>query len=167
MRILIIGGTGNLSSACATAALDAEFEVYCLTRGSRPDQTAPGAVSLTADIRDGDAARAALGDLRFGAVVDFFSYTPEQLAKNLSLLGERTAQYCFISTASAYRKPPVHHLVTEGTPLVNPFWAYARAKIACGRLLESAGGQGLPYTIIRPSHTYGRPDPIWSRIHEP
>lgn len=157
MRVLIIGGTGNLSYACSAAALDAGLEVFNLNRGLKPGQAAPGVVTLKADIRDRDAARAALEDLRFGAVVDFISYAPDQLAGSLALLGERTEQYVFISTASAYRKPPVHHVLTEGTPLDNPFWAYSRAKIACERLLESEGReQGLPYTIVRPSHTYGR-----------
>jgi nucleoside-diphosphate-sugar epimerase len=157
MRVLVIGGTGNLSYACSVAALDAGLEVFNLNRGSRPDQAAPGVVTLKADLRDGSAARSVLGDLRFGAVVDFISYTPEQLAPNLALFGDRTDQYVFVSTASAYRKPPVQHVVSEGTPLGNPFWSYSRAKIACERLLESeARDRGLPYTIVRPSHTYGR-----------
>lgn len=157
MRILIVGGTGNLSYACSAAALEAGLEVFNLNRGQKPDLPAPGVATLKADIRDPDSVRAALGDLRFAAVVDFISYTPEQLAGSLAALGGRTDQYVFISTASAYRKPPVHHVVTEGTPLANPFWAYSRAKIECERLLESAGRDGgLPYTIVRPSHTYGR-----------
>lgn len=157
MRVLVIGGTGNLSYACSVAALDAGFEVFNLNRGLRPDQAAAGVVTLRADIRDGDAVRTALGDLHFGAVVDFIAYTPDQLAASLAVLRDRTDQYCFISTASAYRKPPVQHVLTEGTPLANPFWGYSRAKIACERLLESEGRErGLPYTIVRPSHTYGR-----------
>lgn len=157
MRVLIIGGTGNLSYACTMAALEAGLEVFNLNRGSRPEEAAPGVVTLKADIRAGGSARSALGDLRFGAVVDFISYTPEQLTASLAILGDRTDQYVFISTASAYRKPPVHHVATEGTPLGNPFWSYSRAKIACERILESQRrDRGLPYTIVRPSHTYGR-----------
>lgn len=157
MRVLFIGGTGNLSYACSAAALESGLEVFNLNRGSKPEGVAPGVVTLKADIRDRGSARSALGDLRFGAVVDFISYTPEQLTGSLQILGDRTDQYVFISTASAYRKPPGHHVVTEGTPLGNPFWAYSRAKIACEQLLESEGrDRGLPYTIVRPSHTYGR-----------
>ncbi len=156
MRILIVGGTGNLSSACSAAALGAGLEVFNLNRGLKPAETAPGVTRLKADIRDQDATRAVLGDLRFGAVVDFISYTTEQLTASLAALGERSDQYVFISTASAYRKPPVEHVIAEGTPLANPFWAYSRAKIDCERLLERMGrDRGLPYTIVRPSHTYG------------
>jgi nucleoside-diphosphate-sugar epimerase len=157
MRILIVGGTGNLSYACSVAALESGLDVFNLNRASRPAEPAPGAKTLKADIRDPEAARTALGDLRFGAVVDFISYTPEQLAGSLALLGERTDQYVLLSTASAYRKPPVHHTIAEGTPLANPFWGYSRDKIACERLLEAQGHErGIPYTIVRPSHTYGR-----------
>ncbi|WP_295442817.1 NAD-dependent epimerase/dehydratase family protein [uncultured Thiodictyon sp.] len=157
MQCLIIGGTGNLSYACAQAALAAGLTVFTLNRGLKPAESAPGAVTLKADIRDGASVRAAVGDRRFGAVVDFISYNPEQLAGSLDLLGGRTDQYVFVSTASAYRKPPVHQVVTEGTPLANPFWAYSRDKIACERLLVAVGRErSLPYTIVRPSHTYGR-----------
>jgi nucleoside-diphosphate-sugar epimerase len=157
MRVLIIGGTGNLSYACSVAALESGFEVVNLNRGRKPEQSAPGVITLKADIRDEQAARTVLGDQRFGAVVDFISYTPEQLRAALDLLRDRTDQFCFISTASAYRKPPVDHVITEGTPLGNPYWAYSRAKIAAERLLRAEGrDRGLPYTIVRPSHTYGR-----------
>ncbi|HYN78933.1 MAG TPA: NAD-dependent epimerase/dehydratase family protein [Lamprocystis sp. (in: g-proteobacteria)] len=157
MQCLIVGGTGNLSYACTVAALATGIEVFTLNRGLKPAGSDPCAVTLKADIRDGDAVRAAVGDRRFGAVVDFISYSPEQLSGSLDLLGGRTDQYVFVSTASAYRKPPVHPVVTEGTPLANPFWAYARGKIACERLLELISRErALPYTIVRPSHTYGR-----------
>ena len=58
-----------------------------------------------------------------------------------------------------YQKPPDHYLITEATPLHNPFWDYARHKIACEeRLLHAHRFRSFPVTIVRPSHTYG---PTW------
>jgi len=157
MRVLFIGGTGNISYECTVAALEAGFEVYTLNRGTRKGRTVAGAITLNADVRDTESAASVLSDFRFDSVVDFISFTPEQVAASLALFRGRASQYVFISSASVYRKPPVHHVITEATPLANPFWAYARAKIACERFLEAEGrDRGLAYTIVRPSHTYGR-----------
>jgi nucleoside-diphosphate-sugar epimerase len=88
--------------------------------------------------------------------VDFIAFAPRQVDAGLRLFAGRTRQYVFVSSASAYRKPPVHHLIDESTPLSNPFWQYARDKIACEALLaERAPSLGLNVTIVRPSHTYG------------
>jgi len=133
------------------------MEVWHLNRGSRPGDAPGGVVSLNADIRDGTAAARVLGDERFDAVVDFVAYQGPHVESDIRLFGGRTAQYLFVSSASAYRKPPVHHVLTESTPLSNPYWQYSRDKIACERVLEEAGRtSGFPFTIVRPSHTYGR-----------
>jgi len=156
MRVLFVGGTGNLSLDSTRRALAEGIEVYHLNRGSRPGAVPPGVVSLNADIRDEAAAARALGGLRFDAVVDFIAYLPAHVEADLRLFAGRAAQYVFISSASAYRKPPVHHVIAESTPLANPFWQYSRDKIACEALLgEKAAGAGLAVTIVRPSHTYG------------
>jgi nucleoside-diphosphate-sugar epimerase len=100
---------------------------------------------------------AALGDLNFDSVVDWVAYTPDQVQTDLDLFRQRTRQYIFISSASAYQTPPAFLPVTESTPLHNPFWGYSRDKAACEALLEQAGRQGgFPFTIVRPSHTYDR-----------
>jgi nucleoside-diphosphate-sugar epimerase len=153
---LFIGGTGNLSYDCTLRALHKGMEVFHLNRGSRPERAPIGVVSLNADVRDEAAAARALGDLRFDAVVDFIAFLPEQVDADIRLFRGRTEQYVFISSASAYRKPPVSHVITESTPLANPYWQYARDKIACERLLVDKGArEGLGWTIVRPSHTYG------------
>jgi nucleoside-diphosphate-sugar epimerase len=112
---------------------------------------------LRGDARDPAAARAALGEHRFDAVVDFIAFTPEDVARDIELFRDRTAQYVFISSASAYAKPPASLPITESTPLKNPHWPYSRAKIACEEALVAAfREQGFPMTIVRPSHTYDR-----------
>jgi nucleoside-diphosphate-sugar epimerase len=63
----------------------------------------------------------------------------------------------FISSASAYQKPPSFLPIVESTPLENPFWQYSRDKAACERLIEETGREGdFPFTIVRPTHTYDR-----------
>jgi nucleoside-diphosphate-sugar epimerase len=154
MKVLFIGGTGFISTAVSRQAVAKGLELYLLNRGLR--SAAPhGAHSLTADIRQPEEVGAALRGLRFDVVVDWVAYTPDDIERDLSLFGGRVGQYVFISSAAVYRKPPTNYLVTEETPLHNPFWDYARDKIACEERLRRAHvEEGFPATIVRPSHTY-------------
>jgi nucleoside-diphosphate-sugar epimerase len=155
MKVLFIGGTGLISSACARLAVTRGVDLFLLNRGSRPDVPA-GAASLIADIRDQEATAQALAGHRFDAVVDWIAFTPEDIERDLALFRGATRQYIFISSASAYQKPVGHYLITEDTPLANPYWVYSRNKIACEeRLLRAYREEGFPATIVRPSLTYG------------
>lgn len=158
MRVLFIGGTGIISSACSELSIERGIELYLLLRGKTTHRPAPaGARLLHADIHDARAVTAALGDLRFDAVVNFIAFTEEHIERDLELFASRTRQYIFISSASAYQTPPLRLPVTESTPLVNPHWQYSRNKIACEeRLLRALREQRFPMTIVRPSHTYDR-----------
>jgi nucleoside-diphosphate-sugar epimerase len=157
MKVLYIGGTGIISSACSQIALERGIDLYHLRRGRTTRPVPDGVHLLTGDIRDPASARAALGDHHFDAVVDFIAFTPEHIALDIELFRQRTAQYVFISSASAYLKPPTSLPITESTPLHNPFWPYSRAKIACEEaLLHAFRSQDFPITIVRPSHTYDR-----------
>lgn len=116
-----------------------------------------GVTILTADIRDRESARAALADHKFDAVVNFIAFTAEHIETDLELFRDRTDQYIFISSASAYQSPPVNLPVTESTPLDNPYWQYSRDKIACEeRLMRAYREEKFPFTVVRPSHTYDR-----------
>jgi len=155
MRVLFIGGTGNISAACTRRALDKNIEVFHLNRGSHPQRAPQGVTTIRADIRNGDEARRALAGLAFDSVVQFIGYLPQQIEADIALFRGRTEQYVFISSASAYRKPLPCPVITESTPLWNPFWEYSRNKIACERALEKAWeDEGFPFTVVRPSHTY-------------
>jgi nucleoside-diphosphate-sugar epimerase len=160
MRVLFIGGTGNISAATSRMAISRGFDVYLLNRGSRiPDM--PGSHSLVADIHEPGQLAAAVAALDFDVVVDWIAYTPDDVGRDISLFRGRTKQYVFISSASVYQKPPAHYLIRESTPLHNPFWAYARGKIACERLLMDVyRDEGFPVTIVRPSMTYDTNLPI-------
>lgn len=155
MKVLFIGGTGIISSACAPLAVERGIELYLLNRGQSQRPSPPGATVLQGDIRDRDSALQALGDHQFDVVVEWIAFTPEHIETDLRLFHGRTRQYIFISSASAYQTPPVNLPVTESTPLHNPYWAYSRNKIACEeRLLRAYREDGFPMTVVRPSHTY-------------
>ncbi|NLE44929.1 MAG: SDR family oxidoreductase [Chloroflexi bacterium] len=158
MRILFIGGTGVISSACSQLAVDRGMDLTVLNRGQTSDRPLPPAVRpLVADIRRPETVKRALGDERFDAVVDWIAYTPGQIETSIDLFRQRTDQFIFISTASAYQKPPRNLPITESTPLYNPYWDYSQAKIACeDRLTRAYRDEDFPVTIVRPSHTYDR-----------
>jgi nucleoside-diphosphate-sugar epimerase len=158
LRILLIGGTGIISSAVARLAVERGHDVTVLNRGSSATRPLPeGAELVQADVRDPGSVRSALGDREFDAVVDWVAFTPEHVRTDLELFRGRTGQYVFISSASAYQTPPERLPVTESTPLRNPFWQYSRDKIACEDLLVGAYREsGFPVTVVRPSHTYDR-----------
>src|SRR3954447_3303049 len=170
MKVLFIGGTGQISTACAQLAVERGIELTLLNRGVTSKRPLPdGARVLHADVRDADAVRSALGDERFDVVADFVAFTPEHVQTDLDLFSGRVGQYIFISSASAYQTPPLRLPVTESTPLRNPIWPYSQAKIACEDLLVRAYREdGFPATIVRPSHTYDRTqvpyDPGWALV---
>lgn len=155
MKVLFIGGTGVISSACSQLAVERGIELYLLNRCLSIRPAPESAHVLQGDIRDRVSANAALGAGTFDVVVNWVAFTPEHIGKDLELFKGRTGQYIFISSASAYQKPPQHLPITESTPLDNPFWEYSRAKIACENLLMKAyQEEQFPVTIVRPSHTY-------------
>jgi nucleoside-diphosphate-sugar epimerase len=156
MRVLFIGGTGIISTACTDLAISRGVELTLLNRGHRISGVPAGVRSVTADIGDLAAVSRALAGESFDAVVDWIAFEPSQIERDLELFRGRTRQFIFISSASAYQKPVGHYLITESTPLVNPFWTYSQQKIACeDRLMRAYREEGFPITIVRPSLTYG------------
>ncbi|WP_225755297.1 SDR family oxidoreductase [Actinotalea sp. Marseille-Q4924] len=158
LKVLFVGGTGIISSACSALAVERGLDLYVLNRGTTSSRPLPeGATVLHGDVRDPASARDALGDHTFDAVVDWVAFTPDHVRADLDLFRGRTRQYVFISSASAYQTPAERLPITESTPLRNPFWQYSRDKIACEDLLVQAyREEGFPATIVRPSHTYDR-----------
>lgn len=158
MKILFIGGTGIISSACSTLALARGHELFLLNRAVSAKHPIPAKATLwQADIYQEEGLVAdLLADHHFDAVVDFIAFAVPDIERDLRLFREKTDQFVFVSSASAYQKPVKHYLITEETPLENPYWEYSRNKIACEeRLLQAYRSEGFPVTIIRPSHTYG------------
>ena len=160
MRVLFIGGTGIISTASTRLAAERGIDLTVLNRGRRAPEKGmdlpAGVRTLTVDIEDEAAAARTLAGERWDAVVNWTVFVPSQIERDLRLFSGRTRQYLFISSASAYQKPVGHYLITESTPLANPFWQYSRDKIACEeRLMKAYREEGFPITIVRPSLTYG------------
>lgn len=154
--VLVLGGTGIISSASVALAAERGWNVTVVNRGRSSDRPLGTEIeTLEADIRDPESLADAIGDRSFDVVADFLSFTPDQL--HLDTFRDRAGQYIFISSASAYQTPPSRMPVTESTPLRNPFWEYSRNKIACEDVLVAEyRASGYPVTIVRPSHTYDR-----------
>jgi len=156
MKVLFIGGTGVISSACSQLAVERGIDLYLMNRGRTTKRPVPDAAHLLqADLREPDSMRQALADHSFDVVVNWFAFTPQQIELDLELYRGRTAQYIFISSASVYQTPPSSLPITESTPLSNPYWDYSQAKIACEeRLLAAYCEENFPITIVRPAQTY-------------
>lgn len=156
MKVLFIGGTGIISTACTELAARRGMEVTLLVRGQHRCQLPDGVKTITADVHDTAGTMQALEGARFDAVADWIAFTPADIERDLELFRGRAGQFIFISSASAYQKPAAHYRITESTPLANPYWEYSRNKIACEqRLWKAYGEEGFPVTIVRPSLTYG------------
>ncbi len=158
MKLLFIGGTGLISSACSDLAVAQGHELFILNRSLSKKYPLPDeATLLQADIYKEEARLASLlAGHHFDAVVDFIAYTVEDIERGLRLFRSRTDQFVFISSASAYQKPVRNYLITEETPLENPYWEYSQNKIACeNKLMQAYREEGFPVTIVRPSLTYG------------
>jgi nucleoside-diphosphate-sugar epimerase len=157
MKVLFIGGTGVISSACSELCIEKGFELYLLNR-SRSFRTTPAETKvINADIRDLESCKAALANEKFDIVVDWIAYTEEHVKNDFDLFRDKTDQYIFISSASVYHKPPLKLPITEDTPLHNPFWNYSQGKIDCENyLMKVFSEENFPVTICRPSHTYDK-----------
>lgn len=159
MKVLFIGGTGNISGTVSQQAIASGLELYRLNRGLRADELV-GCHQLTADLNHPTEVREALSDLEFEVVVNWIAYNPTDIERDLMLFRGRVKQYIFISSAAVYQKPG-HFPIHESTPLSNPYWDYARQKIACEeRLLRAYHEEDFPATIVRPSFTYDHYFPV-------
>ena len=155
MKILMIGGTGTISSAITRQLAQSEHELWLLNRGNRQAELPKGVNQIVADIEDEAVVAGKLGDMQFDVVCEFIGFVPEQVERDFRLFRGRTRQYVYISSASAYHKPARGYIINEGTTLANPHWEYSRNKIACEEvLMKHYREEGFPVTIVRPSHTY-------------
>jgi nucleoside-diphosphate-sugar epimerase len=164
MKILFLGGTGNISTECAELLCQRGHEILVLSRGQRP--VPPKYRPLRADRKDPAALRATLANTQPDVVLNFLGYEVAELELDFSIFKGKVRQYLFISSATVYAKPPPRLPITEDSPLGNPWWDYAQKKLACEEWLrQRAQESGFPVTIVRPSHTYSKrwiPNPIAS-----
>ncbi|MDR2578485.1 MAG: NAD-dependent epimerase/dehydratase family protein [Chitinispirillales bacterium] len=161
MDILIIGGTGNISSEVTPLLIAGGHKVTILNTGRRP--VPPECGHIKADRFNRQAFEKAVRGVSADVVIDFMAFTPEHCRADYETLRGKVGQFIFISSATVYQKPHVKIPITEDTPRGNPFWPYAQDKIACEEYFESVHGDDFPVTIVRPSHTFGKtwiPSPI-------
>jgi len=156
MKVLFIGGTGTISTAISKELIQMGTDLYILNRGNRNDTLGSRGVKyLTCDVYKEDEVRELIKDLTFDVVADFIAFDTSALERDYRLFKDKTKQFIFISSASAYQKPLSNYKITEGTTLSNPFWEYSRNKIACEEFLfKMYRENGFPITVVRPSHTY-------------
>lgn len=155
-KALFIGGTGTISTAITRKlAAEGEWELWLLNRGNRSEAVPDGVKVINADVNDEDDVSRKLQGMLWDCVCDFIGFTPDQVERDWRLFHDTTKQYMYISSASAYQKPCLSPFITEGTPLMNPYWEYSRNKASCEEfLMKKYREEGYPVTIIRPSHTY-------------
>ncbi|MCM1219513.1 MAG: SDR family oxidoreductase [Lachnospiraceae bacterium] len=156
MKALFIGGTGTISTAVVERLVrELQWEVWLLNRGNRKSAVPDGVHTITADINDEADVAGKLKDLTFDTVCEFIGFKQQDVERDYRLFRDKTRQYIYISSASAYQKPAAGYIITEGTALANPYWQYSRDKIASeGFLMKKYREEGFPVTIVRPSHTY-------------
>lgn len=155
MKVLLIGGTGTISMAITRLLAKENHEVYLLNRGSRSAELPDNVTVLQCDINDEAEVKRVTDGMTFDAVGEFIGFTVAQVQRDVRLFQGRTKQYLYISSASAYQKPLSDPVITESTPLANPYWQYSRDKIECEEyLMKQYQENGFPVTIVRPSHTY-------------
>ena len=152
MKVLIIGGTGTISTEVVKKSLKMGYDVTVLNRGNNNDRIPKGVNVLIGDINDENKMAEVLSGYTFDSVVQFLTFTKEQIKRDVRLFSSKTKQYIFISSASAYHKPVIDYPITEETPLKNPYWQYSRDKIECEEYLKTVND--FHVTIVRPSHTY-------------
>lgn len=156
MKVLLIGGTGTISTAVTALAAQKGYEVTLLNRGHHNDKLPRGVTAIAGDIHDEEWVNRTFEGTHFDTVANFLDFEPADFERSYRLWKGRTNQYIFISSASAYQTPLASPIVTESTPLANPFWQYSRNKIAGEEFyLGKYRSEGFPITIVRPSHTYG------------
>ena len=156
MKALFIGGTGTISMAISQLLIERGWELYLINRGNRnDDKRLKGANFITVDINDEKAVAYKLSGMHFDVACDFIGFVPSQLERDYRLLKGKVNQFMYISSASAYQKPCGNYVISEKTPLANPYWEYSKNKIACeDYLMKLYREEQFPITIVRPSHTY-------------
>jgi nucleoside-diphosphate-sugar epimerase len=160
MKVLFIGGTGNISTSVSKLCVERGIDLCLLNRGLRKVEIS-GTNTIVGDISNISEVSSTLKNYSWDVVVNWIAFNVNDIERDINLFQGKTKQYVFISSASIYQKPPTHPVITESTPLSNPYWEYSRNKIACEeRLNKAMREENFPITIVRPSHTYDTSIPV-------
>jgi len=153
MRICIVGGTGNISTAVVKKLLEMGHDVTVFNRG-RSHELPAGVHLIQGDRADRENFEAAIQKEHFDAGMDMICFTPEDAASDLRAF-RGVGQFINTSTACTYGIKYDYFPSDETHPL-HPISAYGRNKAAADAVfMEAYFGKGFPVTIIKPSTTYG------------
>lgn len=160
MKVLFIGGTGNISTASSCLAIEKGIELWHLNRGKSVCGV-HGVRNIECDVTNRAALETALKGKTWDCVVNWIGFDADDAQRDINLFRSRTKQYIYVSSASCYQLPQPSPIITESTPLENPIWQYSQGKLAAeAALTEAHRTQGFPVTIVRPSHTYSTIIPL-------
>lgn len=154
MKLLIIGGTGVLSSAVVNEALKQNIEVTIVNRGKKKNVIPNGVRLIKADYRNEAIIKKELAGKHYDAVIDFICFNLKQIEYSINLLHKFADQYIFISTTCVYNTS-LPGIKNEESEKVLKTWDYSINKWDCEKYLVKEGKElGFNYTIIRPCITY-------------
>lgn len=163
MKILIIGGTGNISTPLTRALMAQGHELTLFKREAKVPEWLRSARILTGDRSRREDFRRKLESLgAFECVIDMICYEPEDAQCDIELFRGRTQHFIFCSTVDVYTKTPPRYPVTEENGILGalPSFPYAYKKMLCEQLLWKAHHRGdFALTICRPTFTYNE---AWS-----
>lgn len=156
MKILFIGGTGTISSACLLALINAGHNISVLCRGTRNQRIPAGVTIYKGDAYQLDeTVESEILNNEWDCIVNWAVYNAEQAALDIKRFAAVTSHYIFISTTSVYDGSNKMNPISETQAYVASDWIYSKGKIAAEqKFLEAFRTINFPVTIIRPGHTY-------------
>jgi nucleoside-diphosphate-sugar epimerase len=167
MKVLIIGGTGNISRWISKQLVERGDEITIYNRG-RTKAEIPGKVhTIVGDRRD--YLRFEM-DIKshgpFDVVIDMVGYEPGDAASAIRSFKGATGQYIFCSTVDVYPKQQANYPVMKVQPLgADPQFPYAHKKMVMEEAFREAfEEERFPLTVIRPGATYSEG---WSPLLTP
>ncbi|MDD5990057.1 MAG: NAD-dependent epimerase/dehydratase family protein [Paludibacteraceae bacterium] len=153
-EILIIGGSGVLSTAVVGLCIDNGWNVTMINRGRNTQWLNPKATLIKSDVNDDERIKAALGDRHFDVCIDFIIFTKDQLVHSLGLFGRVADQYVMISSAQVYNTN-MKGWLDEDSETPQKVWRYSVNKEESEKYLRDyCEKEGVHYTIIRPGVNY-------------
>lgn len=154
MRIIMVGGSGILSSAVVDECIRLGYEVTIMNRGRNKAFINPKAKLIKCDVYNEQIVRETLQGLHYDVFIDFLVKTMPQLKYSLNMFSNIAHQYVFISSAQAYNTT-IKGVLKEDSELTMPLWSYSVNKAKCEKYLqEYAKEKNIKYTIIRPGVNY-------------
>jgi len=156
MKVLIIGGSGNISTAITRYLVQRGEDVTIFNNDSKDVEKSLKCKRIFGDRTDFPRFESQMKEAgKFDCVIDMICYHPPEIESDLRAFQGRVGHFIFCSTVDVYAKPaPLYPVRETAERKANPAFEYAYHKVLCEKILENARDQGFPVTIIRPAATY-------------